>query len=214
MESLEQTIYFTGFMASGKSRIGHAVAERLHTTFIDTDAAIVEREGKSISEIFAEDGEAAFREMEKKLIEEIAADPNPKVVALGGGTLTQASIVSLIRKTGLIVRLWASPEVLSERIGRKDTRPLMAGLSPEARLEKIKTMLAERESRYALADFSVESTNESEERVVSAVLRGIRFWKSRAVYVEPSGGAHYPIFIGHKLIPHFSTLLSGLRLAP
>ncbi len=214
MESLEQTIYFTGFMASGKSRIGHAVAERLHTTFIDTDAAIVEREGKSISEIFAEDGEAAFREMEKKLIEEIAADPNPKVVALGGGTLSQASIVSLIRKTGLIVRLWASPEVLSERIGRKDTRPLMAGLSPEARLEKIKTMLAERESRYALADFSVESTNESEERVVSAVLRGIRFWKSRAVYVEPSGGAHYPIFIGHKLIPHFSTLLSGLRLAP
>ncbi len=214
MDTLNQTVYFTGFMASGKSRIGHAVAERFRATFIDTDAAIVEREGKSVSEIFEQEGEAAFRKKELSLIEEIAADPSPKVVALGGGTLTQGAVVSLIRKTGLIVRLWATPEVLSERIGRKDTRPLMAGLSPEERLEKVKAMLAERESRYALADFSVESTNESEERVVSAVLRGLQFWKSRMVYVEPSGGSHYPIFIGHKLIPKFSALLSGLRLAP
>lgn len=214
MESLKRTVYFTGFMASGKSRVGHAVAERLHASFIDTDAAIVERQGKSVSEIFGELGEEAFRKMELSLIEEIAADPSPKVVALGGGTLTQAAVVSLIRKTGIIVRLWATPEVLSERIGRKDTRPLMSGLSPEERLEKVKTMLAEREARYALADFSVESTNESEEKVVSAVMRGLKFWKSRAVYVEPSGGSHYPIFIGHRLIPGISSLLSGLRLAP
>ena len=201
-------------MASGKSRIGRAIAERLHATFIDTDALIVERQGKTISEIFETQGEEAFRKMELDVIREIAADSKPKVVALGGGALTQTAVVSLIRKTGLIVRLWATPEVLSERIGRKDTRPLMAGLSPEERLEKIKKMLAEREPRYALADFSVESTNDSEEKVISAVLRGLQFWDSRAVYVEPSGGSHYPIFIGHKLIPHMSTLLSGLRLAP
>lgn len=214
MTTLKKTVYFTGFMASGKSRIGRAIAERLHAPLIDTDALIVERQGKSISEIFETQGEVAFRKMELDVIQEIAADPKPKVVALGGGTLTQASVVSLIRKTGLIVRLWATPEVLSERIGRKDTRPLMAGLSPEERLAKIKTMLAEREPRYALADFSVESTNDSEEKVISAVLRGLQFWENRAVYVEPSGGSHYPIFIGHKLIPHFSTLLNGLRLMP
>ena len=201
-------------MASGKSRIGRSIAERLHATFIDTDALIVERQGKSISEIFEEQGEAAFRKMELETIQEIAADSSPKVVALGGGTLTQAAVVSLIRKTGIIVRLWASPEVLSERIGRKDTRPLMSGLSPEERLEKIKKMLAEREPHYALADFSVESTNDSEEVVIAAVLRGLKFWGTRAVYVEPSGGSHYPIFIGHRLISQFSTLLSGLRLAP
>ncbi|MBS7390618.1 MAG: shikimate kinase, partial [Fibrobacter sp.] len=173
---MKKTVYFTGFMASGKSRIGRAIAERLHAPLIDTDALIVERQGKSISEIFETQGEVAFRKMELDVIQEIAADPKPKVVALGGGTLTQASVVSLIRKTGLIVRLWATPEVLSERIGRKDTRPLMAGLSPEERLVKIKTMLAEREPRYALADFSVESTNDSEEKVISAVLRGLQFW--------------------------------------
>ncbi|MCI5600196.1 MAG: 3-dehydroquinate synthase [Hallerella porci] len=214
MFALKKTIYFTGFMASGKSRIGRSIAERLHATFIDTDALIVERQGKSISEIFEEQGEAAFRKMELETIQEIAADSSPKVVALGGGTLTQAAVVSLIRKTGIIVRLWASPEVLSERIGRKDTRPLMSGLSPEERLEKVKTMLAEREERYALADFSVESTNDSEDIVISAVLRGLKFWDSRAVYVEPSGGSHYPIFIGHKLIPQISSMLAGLRLAP
>lgn len=212
MAVLKKTIYFTGFMASGKSRIGRAVADRLHANFLDTDALIVERTGKAISEIFKEQGEAAFRQMELALIEEIAANETPKVVALGGGTLSQPGVVSLIRKTGLIVRLYAAPEVLSERIGRKDTRPLMVGLSPEERLEKIKQMLSERESRYALADFSVESTNDSEEKVISAVLRGLKFWESRAVYVEPSGSSHYPIFIGHKLIPHLSTLLSGLRL--
>ena len=118
MTTLKKTVYFTGFMASGKSRIGRAIAERLHAPLIDTDALIVERQGKSISEIFETQGEVAFRKMELDVIQEIAADPKPKVVALGGGTLTQASVVSLIRKTGLIVRLWATPEVLSERIGR------------------------------------------------------------------------------------------------
>ena len=181
MFALKKTIYFTGFMASGKSRIGRSIAERLHATFVDTDALIVERQGKSISEIFEEEGETAFRKMELQVIREIAEDMTPKVVALGGGTLTQPSVVSLIRQTGLIVRLWAKPEVLSERIGRKDTRPLMSGLSPEERLEKIKKMLAEREPHYALADFSVESTNDSEEVVIAAVLRGLKFWGTRAV---------------------------------
>ncbi len=211
---LKKTVYFTGFMASGKSRIGRAIAERLHANFLDTDSLIVERAGMSIPEIFEQRGEAAFRQMELSLIEEIAADTTPKVVALGGGTLTQPGVVSLIRKTGLIVRLYATPEVLSERIGRKDTRPLMSGLSPEERLEKIKRMLAEREGRYALSDFSVESTNDSEEKVISAVLKGLKFWESRAVYVEPSGGSHYPIFIGRGLVTHISALLSGLRLSP
>ncbi|MCK9182338.1 MAG: 3-dehydroquinate synthase [Fibrobacteraceae bacterium] len=215
MANSERTIYFTGFMASGKSRIGRAVSERLNRTFVDTDSVIVERAHKSISDIFASEGESAFRKMELDLIREISEDPSPKVVALGGGTLTQSQIVSLIRKTGIIIRLWAVPEVLNERIGRKNTRPLLAGLAPEDRLAKIKTMLAEREPRYALADFSVESSNDfTEEHVVSEVLRNLKFWESRAVFVEPSCGSHYPIFIGHNLIPRISSLLYGLRLAP
>ena len=76
-------------MASGKSRTGRALAERLGRPYIDTDAVIVERAGKSITDIFAQDGEAAFRQMEKDLITEIAQDQTPKVVSLGGGALNQ-----------------------------------------------------------------------------------------------------------------------------
>ena len=136
-------------MASGKSRTGRALAERLGRTFVDTDAVIVERAGKSITDIFAQDGEAAFRQMERDIIAEIARNEAPQVVSLGGGALNQPENLKVIRESGTIIRLWASPEILSERIGRKNTRPLLANLSDdEERLVKIKTMLKEREPIY------------------------------------------------------------------
>ena len=76
--------------------------------------------------------------MEKDLIAEIAEDQTPKVVSLGGGALNQPENLKAIRESGTIIRLWASPEILSERIGRKNTRPLLANLSDEERLVKIK----------------------------------------------------------------------------
>ena len=108
-------------MASGKSRTGRALAERLGRTFVDTDAVIVERAGKSITDIFAQDGEAAFRQMERDIIAEIARNEAPQVVSLGGGALNQPENLKVIRESGTIIRLWASPEILSERIGRKLT---------------------------------------------------------------------------------------------
>ena len=156
---MREHIFFTGFMASGKSRTGRAMAERLGRPLVDTDAVIVERAGKSISEIFEQDGEAKFREMEAAVIAEIANDKNPQVVSLGGGALNREDNIKIIRDSGTLIRLWAKPEILSERIGRKNTRPLLANLSDEERLEKIKVMLKEREKNYAHADFSVESTN-------------------------------------------------------
>jgi 3-dehydroquinate synthase len=211
----EQTVYFTGFMASGKSRIGRAVADRLQRPFVDTDSLIAERAGKTISEIFTTDGEAAFRKMERDLIEEIAREETPKIVALGGGALTQAPILECIRHSGMLVRLWATPEVLSERIGRKATRPLMAGLPPEERLKKIREMLEEREQYYSHADFSVESSNDfSEDHVVERVVALLKFWDASALHVETRAGDRYPIFIGKNLIANISNLLEGLRLAP
>ncbi len=206
-------IYFTGFMASGKSRVGRALAEKLNRTFIDTDSKIVEQTGKSISEIFAEDGEQAFREKERFLIEELAKSPEPRVISLGGGALSQESIVQQIRNSGILIRLWAKPEVLSERIGRKNTRPLLADLNDAERLEKVKEMLAAREHWYSKADFSVESSNEfSETYVADRILSILHFWKSYALPVETSAGERYPIFIGKHLLGHLGALLEGLRL--
>lgn len=212
---MKQHIFFTGFMASGKSRTGRALAERLQRQFIDTDALIVERAGKSISDIFAQDGEATFRQMEHDIIAEICQSVEPKVVSLGGGALTKPENLQLIKASGTIIRLWAKPEILSERIGRKNTRPLLANMTNEDRLAKIKVMLKEREPNYAEADFSVESTNEAAEtHIIERILRQLCFWKNHALDVRPSSGGRYPIFIGKHIISDSIAMLEGLRLAP
>ncbi|MCQ2062660.1 MAG: 3-dehydroquinate synthase [Fibrobacter sp.] len=211
---MKKHIFFTGFMASGKSRTGRGMAERLGRPLIDTDAVIVERAGKSISEIFEQDGEAAFRKMEREVIEEISKNETPQIVSLGGGALNQPENLKAIRESGVLVRLWAKPEVLSERIGRKNTRPLLANLSDEERLAKIKVMLKEREPNYAQADFSIESTNEySENHVIERILHMLQFWKNHALDVFPSSGGRYPIFIGKNITPDASCLLEGLKLS-
>jgi len=208
-------VYFTGFMASGKSRVGRHVAERLKRPFIDTDFLISEQANKTISEIFEQDGEPAFRKMELELIEKLAADPEPKVISLGGGALTQPSVVKAIRQSGVLIRLWAEPDVLSERIGRKNNRPLMAGLDDTHRLEKVKKLLEEREIYYSKADFSVESSNEyPEEHVTERVIRFLLFWESHVLNVETSSGERYPIFIGNNLLSKIGILLEGLQLMP
>ncbi|MBO4829967.1 3-dehydroquinate synthase [Fibrobacter sp. UWB4] len=212
---MKKHLYFTGFMASGKSRTGRALADRLGRPFVDTDNVIVERAGKSINEIFEQEGEAAFRKMERDVIAEIAQSEKPLVVSLGGGALTQAENLKVIRENGTIIRLWAKPEVLSERIGRKNTRPLLANLSDEERLEKIKQMLKDREKNYANADFSVESSNDySETHVTERIMHMLKFWESHALDVHPSEGGRYPIFIGKNIVPDAAIMLEGLRLAP
>ena len=211
---MKKHLFFTGFMASGKSRTGRSLAERLGRPFIDTDNVIVERAGKSINEIFEQDGEAAFRKLEHDVIAEIVESNNPHVISLGGGALTQPENLKIIRENGTIIRLWAKPEVLSERIGRKNTRPLLANLSDEERLAKIKVMLKEREKNYACADFSVESSNESSEGlVIEHILHMLRFWENHALDVYPSEGGRYPIFIGKNIIPAAGAMLEGLHLA-
>lgn len=211
---MKKHLFFTGFMASGKSRTGRALAERLGRPFVDTDNVIVERAGKSITEIFEQDGEAKFREMERDIIAEIAASETPQVISLGGGALTQAENLKVIKESGTIIRLWAKPEILSERIGRKNTRPLLANLSDEERLAKIKVMLKDREKNYAHADFSVESSNDNNEgHVIEQILQMLRFWESHALDVYPSEGGRYPIFIGKNIIPAAGVMLEGLKIA-
>lgn len=210
-----QHIYFTGFMASGKTRVGRALAKKLERSFIDTDQKICDQTQKTISEIFNDEGEEKFREMEYNLIQELAKDPEPKVISLGGGSLRQSAIAQMVQESGLLIRLWANEQVLSERIARKNTRPLMAGLSSEERLAKIKAMLAEREVYYQYADFSVETSDfVSEDHIIDRVTALIRYWESHALNVKTNSGNRYPIFIGENLIESTGILLEGLKLSP
>jgi 3-dehydroquinate synthase len=208
----QKCIFFTGFMASGKSRIGAAVAELLHWPFIDTDKYIEEQQGCSVSDIFAEHGESYFRKLEVDAIRTLASEPR-QIISLGGGALTNPEVLPIIRQNGVLVRLTAPLEVLSERIGRRSTRPLLANLSDEERLEKIRSMLAEREVYYSQADFAVESTNDlSFRQVAEKVIKKLRFWVQRQIYVEPGESPAYPIFIGNAYLSGTNELLEDLNL--
>lgn len=188
-------VFFTGFMATGKSRVGNKVAELLGLPFEDTDHWIESRHRKTIPEIFAERGEAAFRELEIEALEHLVAD-GPRVISLGGGTLLHPKALPLIHRHGILIGLHAAPEVISDRVSRKESRPLLAGLSASERLEKIRRMLADRAPLYAQADFQVESLDSvSREELAERIVAQLEPWRSKALTVD-LGERSYPIFTG------------------
>ncbi|MDR2554516.1 MAG: 3-dehydroquinate synthase [Fibromonadaceae bacterium] len=211
---MPNNIYFTGFMASGKTRIGKLLASQLKLAYIDSDSLITELAGKSISEIFEQDGEAKFRELEKEAIKQISKKENV-VVSLGGGAITKSENVEIIKNTGILICMRAEPEILCERIGRNNNRPLMAGLDPEARMERIVNMLAEREKFYSLADFSIDSNEDPPEKhVIPRILDALKLWEYLAVRVNLASGEKYPIFIGKGILKYANILLKTLRILP
>ena len=120
-------ISLTGFMGSGKSTVGAIVADALGCPFLDLDDLIVKKSGKSIPDIFAQDGEPAFREMEATLLRQtvIKYAENTIVLSLGGGTLTTPSSASLVHEKTFCIYLRASLETLQQRLeGQTAGRPL------------------------------------------------------------------------------------------
>jgi len=209
---LSRHVFFTGFMATGKSRIGAMVAARLGIPFEDTDHWIEARHRKTVAELFAEQGEAAFREIEIEAIRHLVAE-SPRVIALGGGSLLHPEALPIIRSTGILVGLWAKPETIASRVGRKETRPLLAGLGPAARLDKIRSMLESRAPLYAQADFQMESADEvSREHIADAIAASLHAWESRVLRV-PLGDRSYPIFAGTGIAGNLPLLASQLGLA-
>ena len=154
-----KNIYFLGFMASGKSRIGRAFANMLGWPFLDTDDLIEQRAGKKISEIFADDGEAIFRQIETAVIKDVSNLKN-NVIALGGGAVVRDENWRFLNESGFTICLNAPVHVLADRIGRNDERPLMANLSHEERVQKIRDMLEVRQPYYARAQFQFESSDD------------------------------------------------------
>lgn len=208
---LRKHVWFTGFMATGKSRIGALVAERLGVPFEDIDHWIEARHRKSVSEIFAEQGEAAFREIEIEALRHLSAEP-PRVIALGGGSLLHPDSLPLVRATGTLVGLWAKPETISHRVGKKETRPLLAGLDPHTRLEKIRAMMASRAHLYSQADFHLESSDEvSREEIANQVVSILEPWGSKVLTV-PLGQRSYPIFAGEGIAHHLPDLARSIGL--
>lgn len=144
-------IILIGYMGSGKSSVAKALADKYQMSFIDTDEYIVKKEGMSINEIFIRFGEDTFRKMETEALKEIAASANDTVIATGGGTILKRENVDILRETGRIYYLMASPEEIYNRVQYDTSRPLLKAKSPEEVKKKIDDMLKQRKGYYEMA---------------------------------------------------------------
>ena len=158
-------------MGSGKSAVGRALAERLSLAFVDTDTRVEENAGRTVVEIFARDGEPAFRRLEAEAIESQAG--RPAVVALGGGAMAQPGAPKRLRASGRVVWLRARPETLAQRVGDAGERPLLAGLDAAARVERLEQLLAEREIHYGQAHAAVDTDGLDVDGVCEAVMAAL-----------------------------------------
>lgn len=146
-----------GFMGAGKSAVGRSVAEQLGFEFVDTDELIERRVGKSISQIFAQDGEAHFRELERSVVEQLQSE-NHLVISTGGGLPTRQENIDSLKTHALIVCLWASADKIWERVRHQSHRPLLQTPDPFA---KIQELLAARAPFYRQADVLLNTDNRS-----------------------------------------------------
>jgi len=165
-----QNIALIGFMGTGKSTVGRLVAEQLKFEFLDTDGLIEQRSGRKITEIFAQNGEPAFRQLEAQLIAEFTARMHT-VISTGGGLPTNPENLASLKTHSLVICLWASPERIYERVREQSHRPLLNEPDP---LGKIRTLLTAREKFYKQADVLINSDLRPAREVAQQVVNQFR----------------------------------------
>ncbi len=153
-------------MGTGKSSVGQLLAATMHFSFLDTDHAIETRAGKTITEIFAQDGEPAFREWERTVVQELA-QRKKTIISTGGGLAANADNLASLKTHSLVVCLWSAPEKIWERVRHQTHRPLLQCADP---LEKIRALLATRAPFYRQADVLVNTDLRSVREVVQQVI--------------------------------------------
>ncbi len=147
-------LVLVGMMGSGKTTVGTELARRIGCPFVDVDEQIELRQGRSIPQIFDEDGEGAFRLIERSVLAQVLACQEPSVVAVGGGAVLDSANRELMRDRGTVIWLRATPEVLCHRVGDGVGRPLLecAGGEVGSRIEEL---AAAREAAYHQAAHDV-----------------------------------------------------------
>ncbi len=207
-----KNIAIIGFSATGKTVIAQKVAECLNWTFIDTDDEIVKLSGKTIPEIFKQDGEDKFRRLERQVLKQ-ACQKEQAVIATGGGAIVDPKNQDLLLETSVLVCLEAQPETIYQRL-RHDAlysanpvvRPLLAGEKP---LERIKQLKAKRQLHYTVADWTVHTDNLTVDEVSREVINGWHYISRRqgeqsteadlACRVQTPTAA-YPVFVGWGIL--------------
>ena len=220
-------IALIGFSATGKSVIARRVAERLHWTFIDTDDEIVRLSGKTIPEIFKQDGENKFRQWERRVLKQ-ACHKERVVIATGGGAIVDSENQQLLLQSSVVVCLEARPETIHQRLlhdtlysANPVVRPLLAGHNP---LERIKHLKAKRQPYYAIADWTVHTDNLTLDEVSLEVIKGWQYGNKHQVSGKHSdeadlacrvetATANYPVFVGWGILDRLGEKMKNADLS-
>jgi shikimate kinase len=175
MKGLDKTLVLVGMMGAGKTSVGRRLAAVLGVPFRDADTEIETAAGCSVAEIFERHGEAAFRDGERKVLNRLLTEP-PHILATGGGAFMDSDTRARIKESAISIWLKADVDLLVQRVGRKETRPLLRNADPHATLTRL---LTEREPVYALADIVVESNEGPHDTVVKRILSALEAYEEK-----------------------------------
>ena len=174
---LPRRLFLVGMMGSGKTAVGPLLADRLGYAFLDLDREVERRMGTAVAVLFAERGEAAFRQAEAAALAEAAVRPRV-VVATGGGTLLDPENLARVRAAGAVVYLRATPETLAGRLAGDVGRPLLLDgerrpLDRPSLVARLAGLLAQREPAYRRTDVTVDVEGLTPPEVAEAVIRAL-----------------------------------------
>ena len=166
---MKDNIILIGFMGCGKSSVGIRLSYQLRRTMIDTDKWIEQRQKKSISQIFQESGEEAFRQMETECLKELIRTADRQIISVGGGLPMREENHELLKELGRVFYLKVTPETVYERVKNDTTRPLLQVEDP---MERIRTLMEKRAPVYeACADVILEASDLTLEEITEKIER-------------------------------------------
>lgn len=166
MDLGEKNLIIMGFMGTGKSTVGRLLSRKMHRPFIDMDQEIERRNRSTIPEIFESQGEERFRAMERELVDELAGGMS-RIIACGGGVITQDPNLKRFQETGVILCLYADFETIFKRVSGNRNRPL---LNAPDREQRVRELMEARETLYEAIPLQVDTSGRSPEEVAAAVL--------------------------------------------
>ena len=220
---MRANVFITGFSGTGKTEVGRHVAQRLGWRFVDTDDEIARTASKSIEAIFAEMGESHFRKLERECLAEVAGGER-QVISTGGGIIMDERNRQTMAQNGAVVCLEARPETILERLRTAHdsgsgpvVRPMLEASDPP---ERIRALKAERQSGYALADWTVHTDHLTPAEAAQEVERGWRVLSEGSEHATPgqddlaavvrTSSGSYPVWVGWGIMDQLGERVKGI----